>query len=122
MTNKKETRYGLILDLGGAPPTAHVVVDLPGIFRSDVPRPVGHEGELSLDAAKHYDESDSYHLKLVEIDESKVDEYHQILNSDLKSLERALPAARKAARTNTALSVIEEQSRAIKTTKPTTKK
>lgn len=46
-------RYGLLLNLGGAPNAPHTIPGWPGLFRPDVPTPVGGAGDrLTLEEAK----------------------------------------------------------------------
>jgi hypothetical protein len=67
VSNSSQTKkYGLRLTLGGAPNTPHTVVGIPGVYRPDIPTPVGGEGELSLERAKEIAES-NVDLELVEV-------------------------------------------------------
>lgn len=60
-----QKRKGLLLTLGGAPNTPHVIEGLPGYFSPTVPHLVGDD--LSLDAAKQAVKDHPDLLKLVEV-------------------------------------------------------
>ena len=49
--SSKNGQQGLVLTLAGAPLTPHVIVGLRGLYRPDVPTPIGGDGEVSVDEA-----------------------------------------------------------------------
>ena len=59
-------RMGLRLVADGAPPTNHVVPGVPGYFNTEVPTPVGEDGEIPLDRAREIAKQHG-NLELVEI-------------------------------------------------------
>ena len=58
---------GLVLTLGGAPPTPHTVEGLPGLYSPDRPTPVGGIGEPTLTQAKAADKAPGVPVRLVAI-------------------------------------------------------
>lgn len=62
-----DKRYGLFLDLPGAPATAHTVPGLAGYYWPDRPTPVGGDGELPLDVARAAAKDDGVPLRIDEI-------------------------------------------------------
>jgi uncharacterized protein with WD repeat len=65
-------RQGLLLTLGGAPASPHVIGGLRGFYRPDVPTLVGEKGDvLSLEEAQRAAKDHSDVLKLVEVSDVK---------------------------------------------------
>lgn len=62
-----EKNYGLRLTVAGAPNTPHSVGQVPGLFRPDIPTPVGGPGELDLKFARELDADRSVPLELVDV-------------------------------------------------------
>lgn len=62
---------GLLLILGGAPTTPHVLEGLPGYYCPDVPHPVGDDCDLSLQEGKTAVKERPDVLKLVDIADLK---------------------------------------------------
>lgn len=53
MAAKSKSRHGLLLNVGGAPNVPHTVAGWPGLYRPDVPTPVGGGDDvLTLEEAK----------------------------------------------------------------------
>lgn len=89
-------RHGLILTLGGAPATPHMVSPLPGYYRPDVPHLVGGEGDdLTLDEAKEAAKEHGDILKLVDVSEAKVAEAERVHAEDVARGKGALQEARR---------------------------
>lgn len=97
----------------GEPGTAHAVPPLPGYYFTNVPTPVGGEGQLSLEAAKNalkdpVDEDgkryeDGFYglgdvLKLVTIKPSETDEAGQVQADALAAAKNGIADARRDAR------------------------
>lgn len=91
-----KTRYGLVLDLPGAPETPHVIPGVAGYYRPNIPTPVGGDGELTLDAAKELDKG-SEHLRLVEIAPKDVEAAEKVAADTLKEARNTKPAGRSGA-------------------------
>lgn len=88
-------RWGLRLDLPGAPNTAHTVPGVPGYFYPDAPTPVGEVGELSLEAAKEYDKAKGCPLELIEIKPSEVEDAEQLAVDSVREGRKGLQAAHR---------------------------
>jgi hypothetical protein len=59
--------YGLRLTLPGAPATPHTIPGVPGLYRPDVPTPVGDGTPVPLDRAREIAADPATYLELVEI-------------------------------------------------------
>lgn len=59
--------YGLRLTLPGAPSTPHTIPGLQGLYRPDVPTPVGDGTLVTLEQARAVAADPSTHVELVEI-------------------------------------------------------
>jgi hypothetical protein len=107
-------RYGLILTLGGAPASPHVVSPLPGYYRPDVPHLVGEPGDdLTLEEAKEAaKEHDS--LKLVEVSATKESQAEEVAANDLSAGRNALIDARNDGRASDAPSRAQDEASALK--------
>jgi hypothetical protein len=66
--------YGLLLKLGGAPNTPHVLEGLPGYYYPEVPHPVGEGCDISLEAARAAAKEHSDALELVVIPAGSIEE------------------------------------------------
>ena len=77
-----EKNYGLRLTVAGAPNTPHTVGQVPGLFRPDIPTPVGGPGELDLKFARELDADKSIPLELVEV--KAVDKARKQAGDDLQ--------------------------------------
>lgn len=88
-------RWGLRLDLPGAPSTAHTVPGLPGYFYPDAPTPVGEVGELPLDAARELDKDEGCPLELIEIKPSEVEDAEKLAAESVKEGRKGLQAAQR---------------------------
>lgn len=84
---------GLVLTLGGAPATSHVVAGVPGHYRPDRPVPVGGPGELTLAAAQAASDDESVPLALVEIPADQVDELREQAIAERREIIGGLAAA-----------------------------
>lgn len=92
-------RHGLILTLGGAPATPHMVSPLPGYYRPDVPHLVGGDGDdLTLEQAREAAETHSDVLKLVEVPAAAVADAERIHAEDVQRGKGALQEARRDGR------------------------
>jgi hypothetical protein len=107
-------RYGLILTLGGAPASPHVVAPLPGYYRPDVPHLVGGpDDDLTLEEAKAAaKEHDS--LELVEVSATKEKEAEEVAEGDLQAGRNALSDARRDGRAGDAPSRAQDEAAALK--------
>jgi hypothetical protein len=88
-------RWGLRLDLPGAPSTSHTVPGVPGYFYPDAPTPVGGPGELTLEAAKELDKKKGCPLELIEIKPSEVEAAEQLAAESVVEGRKGLQAARR---------------------------
>lgn len=93
MTTKQ--RYGLVLDLDGAPSTPHNVPGFQGYFRPDIPTPVGEEGQIPLNDAKKASGDEGVPLKLVELKATEVSDLEKQAAADVKAGRKGLIAAQK---------------------------
>lgn len=108
-------RYGLILTLGGAPASPHVISPLPGYYRPDVPHLVGEEGDdLTLEEAKEAAKEHSDCLKLVEVSATKESKAEEVAEADLAAGRNALQGARKDGRAGDAPSRAQDEASALK--------
>lgn len=80
---------GLVLTLGGAPNTPHFIPGVSGLFRPDIPTPVGLA--VSEAEAKKLDSDPSMPLALVDIDdlEAATEAYEQAVSGSV-SVQRKL--------------------------------
>ena len=76
---------GLLLVLGNAPHTPHVVPGVPGLFRPDRPTPVGGPGEPSLDVAEAVSKDPGTHLKLVDIPSKDLAGLRELAAADVEA-------------------------------------
>jgi|SRR6185312_5578431 len=112
MSSKK--RYGLILTLGGAPASPHVISPLPGYYRPDVPHLVGGlEDDLTLEEAKAA-AKDIDILELVEVPEHKEGEAEEVAAADVEAGRNGLQEARKDGRAGDAPSRAKDEAAALK--------
>ena len=107
-------RYGLILTLGGAPATPHVVSPLPGYYRPDVPHLVGEaDDDLTLAearaAAKEHDS-----LELVEVSTETEKQAVEIAARDIHAGRNGLIDARRDGRAGDAPSRAQDEAAALK--------
>jgi hypothetical protein len=80
---------GLILTLEGAPNTPHVVEGVPGLYRPDVPTPIGET--VGFEQAKKYDADESVPLKIVEIKDAELAKHlFDEAIADSKNIQRSL--------------------------------
>jgi hypothetical protein len=84
-------RYGLVLTLGGAPATPHVIAGVPGHFRPNVPTPVGEEGEIPLEDAKAF--AKEHDLALVEITDAKAKKAKKLAEDTAEAIRKGLEDA-----------------------------
>lgn len=84
----------LRLTLPGAPLTPHHVPGVAGLYRSDIPTPVGGDGELPLEAAVRASINPSLHLELVECKDPE--RAREINRADTKAAREGIGAARRA--------------------------
>ena len=89
--------YGLVLDLGGAPDTPHVIPGLPGLYLPNRAVPVGGDGDLSLDAAIEASKSRGVPVSLVEVPKTKADDLREQSREDRRL---SLGGVRDARRNN----------------------
>lgn len=112
MSAKK--RYGLILTLGGAPASPHVVSPLPGYYRPDVAHLVdGPDDDLTLEEARAAEKAHDS-LKLVEVAPHKENEAEEIASADLQAGRNGLVEARKDGRAGDAPSRSQDEAAALK--------
>ena len=93
----KAKRYGLRLDLGGAPKVAHQVPGVPGLYPPDRATPVGEAGELDMDRARALSEDPGTHLKLVTIPAGAVEELADAARADLEAARGGIASAARHA-------------------------
>ena len=105
-------RQGLRLNLPGAPLTAHTVPGVPGFYRSDVPTPVGGDGELSLDAAKELDKDAGVPLELVDV--KNVKEAEKQVADDLQAARDGIAFARKSEPQGAEVQRVKDEQDAVK--------
>lgn len=93
-------RYGIRLIVGGAPNTPHVVAGLRGLYRPDVPTPVGESGDPidDLELARKLVKERSDAVELVEISAGQVKDAQAQSKADLEASRSGLPEARRDGR------------------------
>lgn len=93
MADKKPARKApaLILTLGGAPASAHIVAGLPGTYRPDRPAPLGGPGEATLDQAKAADADPGVPVALVQIPASDVESLRLSAENDRRAAQGLPP-------------------------------
>lgn len=107
-------RYGLILTLGGAPASPHVVSPLPGYYRPDVPHLVGEAGDdLSLEQARAAVKEHDI-LELVEVPSALEQEAEEVAAKDLQAGRNALNETRRDGRAADAPSRAQDEAKALK--------
>lgn len=112
MSSKK--RYGLILTLGGAPASPHVVSPLPGYYRPDAPHLVGGpDDDLTLEEAKAAAKEHDI-LELVEVSAGEEKEAAEVAERDLQAGRNALTDARRDGRAEDAPSRAQDEAAALK--------
>lgn len=94
-------RYGLVLDLGGAPAQPHVLPGIPHQFRPDHALPVGEGTSIPLATARAWSEREGLPLRLVEMTRAEHATSREQREADLRALRAALPAIREDAADNT---------------------
>lgn len=87
---------GLRLTLGGAPDTPHTIPGVPGLFRPNVPTPVGGPGEIDAKLAKKLHDDKKVDLELVDIPKGKVDDARATAQQDVMDARHGLLDSRKA--------------------------
>lgn len=91
-------RYGLKLkDDFGAPTTPHTVPGVPGLYRPDVPTPVGEEGELGVKQARAFAKEHSDVLEVVTITAGNVEDAKEQAAADLAEARSGVIEAREDA-------------------------
>lgn len=87
---------GLRLTLGGAPLSPQVVAGVPGLFRPDIPTPVGTaDSPLTLEEAERLSEDPSVPLELVDIEDEQAARDQQA--ADLEAARSGIAAAARVA-------------------------
>lgn len=81
---------GLILDLGGAPSTPHVIPGVPGLWHPDRPTPVGGPGELPPEEARRLDADPGTHLRLVDIPDGDLARLRDAAQEDAVAVMRTI--------------------------------
>ncbi len=108
-------RHGLILTLGGAPASPHVVTPLPGYYRPDTPHLVGGpDDDLTLEEAKAAVKEYPDTLELVEVSETKAKEAEEVADQDLARGRNALGQARRDGRAGDSPSRAKDEAAAVK--------
>jgi hypothetical protein len=108
-------RQGLLLTLGGAPASPHVVSPLPGYYRPDVAHLVGEAGDdLTLDEAKAAVKNHSDILELVDVSAADVERAEAVATQDLAAGRNALGDARRDGRTEDSRSRAKDEATALK--------
>jgi hypothetical protein len=108
-------RHGLILTLGGAPASPHVVTPLPGYYRPDVPHLVGGpDDDLTLAEAKQAVKDHPDTFELVEVDAAGTQAAEQVAGEDLARGRNALGEARRDGRAGDAPSRAKDEASALK--------
>ena len=87
MTKKTKT-YGLVLDLGGAPPVHHSIPGVYGMFHPVIPTPVGGPGEPTYEQAKAWTADEGFPLRMVEIEVDEVPELREAAADARKTEQR----------------------------------
>lgn len=113
-TRTAKKRYGLRLTLPGAPNTPHVVGDLPGHYRPDVPTPVGGPGEVSVEAARQLAEPAGVPLELVEIKTGEVAEAEELAQRTEQDVRKGIVAQRKAGPKGAEVRQLADEQKALK--------
>lgn len=108
-----EKRFGLLLNLGGAPNTPHVIPGLPGYYRPDVPTPVGGSGEYDLDAAKTAGKDASIPVDLVEIKAGDVQDAVDVTTRDLMEGTAGVAEARRGEPVGAEVEQIQDEQAAL---------
>jgi hypothetical protein len=103
---------GLLLTIGGAPNTAHVLEGLPGFYFPAVPHPVGDGCDLSLEDARTAAKERPTALKLVEI--KNLAEAQAVQADALTAGRNELPVARRDGRAADDVSRTEDHTDAVK--------
>jgi hypothetical protein len=107
-------RHGLILTLGGAPASPHVVTPLPGYYRPDVPHLVGGpDDDLTLEEAKAAAKEHDI-LKLVEVSAADAKEAEGVGEEDIAAGRNALSEARRDGRAGESPSRATDEANALK--------
>lgn len=83
----------LRLTLPGAPRTPHHMPGLAGLYRPDVPTPVGGDGELPLDAAVRASMNPALHVELVDC--KNPDRAREQNRADVQAAREGIAAARR---------------------------
>lgn len=98
--DKAQKRQGVRLILGGAPNSPHTVPPLRGLYRPDVPTPVGQPGDVyeDLDEIKKLVQEHSGAVELVEISAGDVREAEAQSKTDLAEARNGLVEAKKDGR------------------------
>ncbi len=105
---------GLLLTIGGAPNTPHVLEGLPGYYFPAVPHPVGDGCDLSVEDAQAAAKSRPSALKLVEIKPGDLESARQIHADALAAGRNELPVARRDGRAADDASRTKDQTDAVK--------
>jgi hypothetical protein len=104
---------GLILTLPGAPVTPHTIVGVRGLYRSDVPTPIGGSGELTLEEAKTAIDNGAP-VALVNIAAKDVDAVRAQVEADISAARTGAIAARQDGPVGAEAGVLSDQLDAVK--------
>lgn len=108
------THYGLRLVLGGAPHNAHSVNGLPGWYWPDKATPVGGPGEPTNEQARAADRNPGCPVALVKMSKAEVEQRRREI-AEFRSV------ARKALRSVTPETVVEQERKRAELTATTDK-
>ena len=90
-------RFGLQLDLGGAPKVAHQLPGVPGLYHPDRPTLVGARGELSVGRARELAGDPGVPLKLVQVCAAAVPDLESAPAADLDAARGGIAQAARHA-------------------------
>lgn len=95
--------WGLILTLGGAPDSPHSIHGVVGLYRPDVPTPVGGINQMPLKQAAALADDKKYPLELVEV--ADVEEAEATIKKDHAEAQKA----HRAVRSRKGLTAVEKE-------------
>jgi hypothetical protein len=107
----KQRVSALVLDLGGAPETHHIVPGLPGLYHPSEPTPL--PDGISAAQAKELHADEGVPLKLVYISERKADERREQLDQVQEESRTAMLAARRDPASGEELDRINDEAAAV---------
>lgn len=107
---------GLRLTLGGAPASPHFVAGVPGLYRPDIPTPVGHEGEMSIEEAEGYANDPAIPLELIEFRGLK--EAQEQAQADIDAARSGIATAARTGPEGSETARIEGEAAAVTPTAP----